>query len=160
MAKIKIVDATQELIDDLKGRIREADVRECYAASGTAAADAMQKGFECSKFCLVALADDVPFIAFGVAAKAILGTKGTPWLLGTEAMRYREIRTEVKSKSKKVIEVMLQHFDSLENYVDNDNRVSIAWLKACGFKVEDPEIYGVGRELFRRFHLSKGDTNV
>jgi len=58
MAKTNVVPATQELVDLLKGRLREADIKEVFAASGEDADRALQLGFQLSEFCYIGLLND------------------------------------------------------------------------------------------------------
>ena len=158
-SKVKVVKATQDLIDQLKGNLREADERECWATSHTHADDAVQKGFERSLLCWAGLYEEKPFCCFGVAAASLLGNTGVPWLLGTEDVK--KAAYEVKYKAKEYINIMLEHFDYLENWIDARNKVSIKWLKHCGFEMfETPAPYGVDGLLFHRFWKKKESQYV
>lgn len=156
MVDFKVVKATQELIDHMKGRIRDIDDFECYAAVDLPGDVALQVSYKMSSRCWVGIIDEIPFCAFGVAT--VHETKGSPWLLG--AKNFKDAWAFTLRVSKKHIQEMLDPYVFLENYVHVTNKGSIKWLKWCGFTVETAEPYGVKRDLFHRFWLRRGGYYV
>jgi len=150
----EVVEATQELIDKLKGRLRHEDEQECWAMAHVSADEGLQQSFESAHKCWVALWKGEPILAFGVGAGAsLLRFRGTPWLLGTEKMK--EVKVAFLRESRRFIAEMLEPFEMLENWVDVRNRVSILWLKWCGFTMDKPEPFGPDNRLFMRFYMYK-----
>lgn len=152
--RTKVVPATQELINKLKGNLRKEDNRECLAMSGCSADISIQRGFERSMFCWVGMYDDEPVCVFGVVAtSSVLRYKGIPWMLGTDAVP--KVKMQVLRRSRKYVEKMLEPFQVLENWVDKRNTASKRWLKWCGFTIEKAEVFGMKGELFHRFWMKK-----
>jgi hypothetical protein len=99
--------------------------------------------------------DGEPIAIWGVAPfGSWLGDKGSPWLLGSDRMK--EVSIIGARVSQPFVLEMLSMFTMLENYVSNDNKLSIRWLRWCGFKMDHPEPFGLERKLFRRFWMKKG----
>ena len=131
-----VVPATQELIDQLKGKLRIADEIECQALCGLSADDALQDGFEKSLQSWVGMMDEEPILAFGVASPALISDTGIPWMLATDNIS--KVGMAVIRRSKKYVRAMLDLFPKLENFVDAENAVSIRWLAWCGFMIAPP----------------------
>lgn len=153
MAKIKTVEATQDLIDRLKGHLRKADNDECMAGSGGSADEAMQTGFEVSKWCKVFMADETPVCVFGVAPLTMLSETGVPWMLGTDLVR--RYPRAIVVLGKMYVKLMLKDYIRLENFVHIENNIAIKWLKNCGFEFDGAKPYGVKKELFHKFFISR-----
>lgn len=153
--KIRIVQAQHHHVHALANRLREIDLREIAAFSGSGPLKALSRGLKCSDICLVAeTRDGDPLVMFGVAPLSMATNSGVPWLLGTDqALDYPR---EFLVWGKRYAQAMAERYDSLMNYVHTENRVSIRWLKAIGFTVEDETvIVGKAREPFHRFHLER-----
>ena len=149
----RTVQATQEHIDFLIGKLRDTDDKECWAAIRKTADQNLQLGFDRSSLCWAILKGEEPIGCFGVAPTSLLSNKGVPWLLATpelEKISYNFLR-----QSKEHVHRMLHMFDRLENWVDVDNEIATKWLRWCGFNMEDPKVYGFGKKMFRRFWLDR-----
>ena len=159
-SKVMIVKATQDHIDSLTGRLREADKRELYDAFAMDADYGLRISFENSRMCWVGIEikTGIPFCAFGVYAISSLSTEAEPWLLGTDAMGRLSI--SALRESKKYVQKMLKPFELLHNYVDCRNTVSINWLKWCGFTMEDPRPFGTKCRMFSRFYLKNDNKTI
>lgn len=154
MAKTNVVPATQELVDLLKGRLREADIKEVFAASGEDADRALQLGFQLSELCYVGLLDDRPVTCFGARRTSMVSDRGIVWLLGTDEL-VRVKRTFVK-QSMGYVDILSNAFPVLENWVDIRNEFSIKWLRWCGFQfAEKPEPFGKFKLPFYHFWLRR-----
>jgi hypothetical protein len=125
------------------------------AASGYNADEGLQKGFNNSKACWIGMLGRDPVCCFGVAPYSVLGDKGSPWMLGTDGIKDREASRCVRLLSRYYIEKMLECFPILENYVDARNTISIKWLKWCGFNFDEAKPFGINKELFYRFWMTK-----
>jgi hypothetical protein len=142
--RIEVVVAAQDLIDQLKGRLRIVDQFEAAKIFGCMADDGLQDSFVHSLKCWVALYDGVPFAAFGVVPD---GETGIPWLVGTPMLDKCSL-TLVRECKWRVM-AMLGTFKRLENYIWVGNSKSVRWLTYCGFRVETP-IDGVMRFHYER----------
>lgn len=154
LVKTAVVPATRKMIDNMVGRLREADHEECMASNGCSADTGLRRSFETSDVCWVATLDGQPVFAFGVSRTSILCGTGHPWLLGTDGIL--KVGRETVRQSKRYVQEMLSRVDMLENWVDNRNTVSIKWLKWCGFKFDKAAPFGIKQKMFRRFYMMNG----
>ena len=155
MGRVKVVPATLDHVHQLGPNLRAEDDRECIAASGKIAYDALLTGLENSDWCYTALGDGVPIAIFGVApmGSTLLSKIGVPWMLGSDDIRNFSKETVVLGKL--YTKRMIDSYNKLENYVDARNKVAIKWIKNCGYTVEDPIPYGLNGELFHHFFLER-----
>lgn len=144
---------TQEHVDKLQGRLRAEDQQEVYAMSLRSAEEGLRMGLKYSTMAWTIMAEDRPVGCFGVVSASLLSGVGVPWMLGTDEIR--RIRYAVLRESKAYVQMMLDPFDMLENWVDVRNKVSINWLRWCGFTLDPPTKYGLQGELFHRFWMKK-----
>lgn len=133
--------------------MRDIDRKELYLAGGWEPLEAMQQSFNASVHCRCIEADGVPVAVFGVRRPFILSPKGLIWLLGTKD--FVKIKKSFVKSSKKYIDECFDYASSLENYVWIENKLSIRWLKWCGFKFDEPKPYGLKKELFLHFYKEK-----
>jgi len=153
--KTEIVQATQELIDAMKGKLRKVDELEVRATSGKSADEALQYGFDKSDLCWILLADNRPVAAFGVCPMSTLGLAGIPWLLATEDLP--KFTKEVVRLSKPYIMKMLEKYATITNWSDERNTIARRWLKWCGFTFDTgPSEYGIERRKFTQFFAERG----
>lgn len=151
----RIVPATQEDLDRLKGRFREADKEEVYAMSGRDIDSAAQHGFKTSELCWIGLWDNDPIAIFGCRRHSILSDEGTPWLLGTDRIREPGIKEAFIAANSPYIKIMLESFDYLENFVDARNIIAVKWLQRLGFTIEPAMPMGFLKMPFHRFWLRR-----
>lgn len=155
MEKAKVVLATQELVDSLKGRFRKSDADEVYAMSGRVIDKAVDD-WNKSELCWVGIWEDDPVTVFGVRRVSMLSDEGTPWLLGTDRIFEKAIKRRFIELSIPYVYLeMLRRFDYLENFVDARNLKSIRWLKMIGFTVEEAKPMGHLNVPFHRFWLRR-----
>lgn len=149
MATYRVVPSVEADIELLKGRLRAADVLEISAMFEGTADEALAVSYKNSTLCWTVFVDGNPEFVFGV----VPGKPGTgiPWLLGTDAVSKASLR--IVRHSKEYVGKMLEKYPHLENFVDVKNELSKAWLKWCGFTIEEPVAYGLKGELFHRFHM-------
>lgn len=148
-AKVEFVEATQEHIDGMKGNLREADKRSCYAAMRRTADECLQKAFDTASMCWVVLVDGIPTACWGVVEnKTVLVSSGFVWLFATDGIG--EISYRAARHSKRFVKKMLEKFGYLETWVDTRNKLSLGWLSWCGFKAGRERAVGSDNVLFRR----------
>ena len=135
--------------------MRQADREEVMASHGHIPMQSLLLGMRRSDQTITAVSPDgVPLVIFGVANKSLLTDVGVPWLLGCdEALKYRR---HFMIDVAKVLEIMLEKYSMLENYVHVRNRVSVNWLKRMGFKMDDPVLFINSGEYFMRFYMERG----
>ena len=147
--RVNVVPTLQSHVDQMQGHLRKADRDECWALAHVSAKEGLKCSFNDSALCWTGLYKGKPCICFGVAPMVRLSKKGQPWLLGTEEIRY--FKYEMAKRSKMYVAKMFERFDVLENWVDSRNKISIEWLKWCGFNIEPAIYYGVEGKKFHRF---------
>lgn len=135
----------------LRGRLREADQTELFRSSGKEPDQVILQAWSLSTYNRTICLNKVPIAIFGVAPVAVM--LGSPWMVGSDAMKKPAVRMFIARNSEKYIRQMLAHYPNLLNFVDVDNDLSIKWLKWCGFKFYGPERYGPFGFHFYRFQM-------
>ena len=131
---IQIVDATEEHVAMMCARgIRRADHIEALRMTGADGEIILHESFCMSKGrrCTIFYRGEA-WAMFGVA-DTILGNTATPWFIAVEGIEAHWFK--VAKYSRKIIQVMLNEYPFLENYVDVENTASIRWLQWLGFNI-------------------------
>ena len=140
---------TKQLIDELTYKMRDQDVNELKAAHDKSIYEVLIESIEVSRYA------DIVFIdgdLVGIIGLRDMSKFSVPWFLGTDFVNVH--RKVFMRESKKIIDSMPP---KLLNMVHAENKVSIRWLKALGFTLDDPITVGEN-ELFHTFH--RGFENV
>lgn len=130
-------------------KIRQADVDEIDASVGLSPEMAIKRSLELSSLSWSAVTTDGPLCVFGIAPSSILTGYGIPWLMATdliEPYQFAFLRL-----NRHYIGIMRRSFPRQLNYVDDRHEAAKRWLGWLGFKLNDPEPYGVKGLPFRRF---------
>ena len=151
---VKVRRARAEDIPLIAADVRSADREEFLAASLSTPEQVMQRGMAMSEFCFTGTVDGVPVVMFGVAAAAVLGAQGHPWLIGTNGLE--KVALRFLYNCPRYLRKMRKRFVMLWNYVDARNTVAITWLKWMGFTIEEPKPTGIMKKPFHRFWM-QGD---
>jgi hypothetical protein len=156
-----VVPAAPEHIPAIARDMREADRREIWASHRHTPEEALEYALERSDLawtCLLSApaagadaspVDGTPTFMWGAARLgSIITLKGSPWLLGTDAIR--KVQLEFLRQCPAFVERMNRRFPRLENFVHAENALSIRWLKWCGFTLEEeaPEVIN-GEDFFQ-----------
>lgn len=138
--------------DDIKFLVRkglrEVDVRECYRMSGRGPIVSLWDGYIYSDLCFVGEHDGEVFAVGGVAGKSLINKGGIVWLLGTDNLD--SVWYSFAKESRRIIDVLLEEYGTLENMVDATNKKTIRWLKWLGFQCDPITLSPFGHP-FRRF---------
>lgn len=136
MSVWRIIPADAAHIAPIAADMREADRREVWASHRHEPEQALAASLERSDLAWTCLVDDVPAFMWGAARQGSLITlTGSPWLLATPRMDM--VRQDFLRRSRFYVERMQARFPRLENHVHAANRLSLRWLKWCGFSVAD-----------------------
>ena len=149
--RYEMVPATLEHALELAENMREADVREVWAAAHYTPEQAALFSLEASRDATTGLADGRVVCMFGAGAAAIISTTGVPWLLTTDLVD-RHARVFLR-KNKRVVEEMRDRYPLLRNHVDERNIAAIRWLRWLGFSILPSEPFGVEDLLFHSFEM-------
>lgn len=141
-------------IDKMKNKLREADVKEIWASHHRTPEEALKICVEDTMFSLT-VQNGVPICMFGFNATEVLGQRATVWMLATNDLE--KIQKRFLRNCRRFVEIMLEFYPYLENWVHTDNKKSIQWLKFLGATVEKAQPYGVEGELFHHFYFLRKD---
>lgn len=149
---LRIETATQDHVTEILPHLRASDRREVRRAVGyvdKAIRDSVRDSYEAYAF----IVDGRVVCLAGVCVKNLLAGSAIPWMVGTdELLKYSKTLCR---NNRKFLDKWLQVFEKLENFVDNDNKITQKWLKWLGFELEEPQQYGKLGHLFRRFHRER-----
>lgn len=146
----------KSVIEDVKylsERLRQSDLEEIWASNHLCADSALHLSYFRSLVCLTVVYGQEPVCMFGVCPQTLLGNKGVVWMLGSDALTKHSLR--LARHSRKFIAMFLDLYSVIFNYVHDKNKESIAWLKMCGAKINDPAPYGLEQENFRFFSFER-----
>lgn len=149
MAEVVIRPAQHEDVPELAGRLRPADLAEIQACGFDDPVRALRLTLRNSTHAWTATADGQVVCMLGVGALSVLCGEGSPWLMGTSAMRGRS----VMRNTGPYIAAMLRAYPVLRNHVHARNTTAVAWLRRIGFTVRDAEPYGPRGEMFHPFEM-------
>lgn len=152
MMRVEIREATADDIPALAAGMRQADRDEVEASHGwTDPAFALAESLAFSTRAWTGLIDEEPVCMFGVGPLSILGGRGSPWMLGTDALARRP-RTFLR-RCRPCVEAMLSVYPWLENYVDDRNVLSKKWLAWLGFTLAAGTVTMRSGAQFRHFEM-------
>ena len=144
---------TPEAIKIIADNMREEDVKEVWASGRFTPIEALELSIESSDKSVVVYDDDVPLAALGIVLRDFLSGVGVPWLLSAkQALKHKRQFLEL---SPPVIDEMMEMCSKLVNHVHTENKLTIRWLKWCGFTIEDPKPIRTTGELFHRFTMER-----
>lgn len=141
MLDYSVHPAASEHILHLAANMRTADRREVWAAHRQTPFEALALSLDSSERAWTAFIDGQPALMWGVARERglIHRAQGIPWLLATDELE-RQAAREFIRQSRDYVRRMQAGFRRLENYVHAANKVSIRWLKWCGFRLADQPV--------------------
>ena len=148
---IVVRHSTKKDVEYLKDHLRKSDIEEIWASNHVTPAEALEKGLDKSVFCCTVLNGN-PIAMFGIVPETVLGHKATVWFLASDDLK--SIKRRFLRHSRRFIDMMLEFYPFIQNYVDDRNTDSIEWLKFCGARIKSPEAYGIDKKLFRYFYFN------
>lgn len=150
--KITVMEATADHAALLVPRIRLADRKEIYAASGRRVEAKIFDALDHSDMAWSGWAGDTVHVIFGVARLSFAGTAAQPWLIASSGIEDHQIA--FLRRCRRYARQMLTVADRLENFVDRRNHVAIDWLRWVGFTIDpEPAPYGPWGRPFLRFWM-------
>ena len=153
MSKPKLIhgiELTQEHIDYLKTRLRPSDIVEIRGL-GVEPNEALQVSFDHSVLKWCSTYKGRPMAAYGcVPIGSLLSNAGAVWMLGTTDLEKKTAQIATAKKGINYINIMLDGFDVITNYVHAENTLSLKWLKWMGFRIDKPRKIGINGEFYCR----------
>lgn len=144
---------TDEHVRHVAENMRSCDAEEVRLSHGHDPLTALQTSVNITEEPITVLSPDgVPLTIMGIIPKHLLSDTGIIWMLGCDdALRFRRhFLTDVP----KVLDIWLERYKMLENYVHVLNTVTVNWLDRLGFEFDEPFNLHNGAS-FVRFHMEK-----
>jgi len=148
---IEIRDIEPQDIDELVRNMRQADRDEVKASTNLPLRSVIDHSIRLSSYSKAGLVNGELACLWGVCPISILSSKGSPWLLATPVIE--QYPMAFLRRCKPYIKKFKELYSSMENYVDVRNTVAIHWLKWMGFKMEEPQAWGVQGLDFHKFTM-------
>jgi hypothetical protein len=89
----------------------------------------------------------------GIAPQSLLADRAIIWLLGTEGIRKAGCR--FARLCRPYIQLFLEYYPVLENWVDSRYTVAVRWLKWCGADMEPAKPFGPDGVPFHHFEFRR-----
>ena len=152
MVNIEVADATDEHCIFIAEHIREQDLKEITSSMPLTAYEIIKSSVNFSKEPKTLLLNNEPAVIGGIGSISIADSRhGVPWLLSTAAVQIYPL--VFIRQIKRYFSTQRHHYDFLENYVHEDNDVSIRFIQVMGYKLEDKaKPFGWKQENFYRFY--------
>jgi len=147
--RIQIMPATGEHALILADNLREGDRREIEIC-GLTPKRAIWRSLRNSLYADAVFLDGELALIFGLCG-SFISNVGQPWMLTTPVVAKRPI-TFVKV-GRQQVQKMLEWRSELVGYVDATYHEACGYLITCGFKLDDPEPFGINNAPFRRYHI-------
>jgi hypothetical protein len=151
-----VTPATVEHLEDMRGRIRAADIAEFEALFEGDIFDNLRTGLNVSSKSWAGVLDGRVICVCGVAPISDMPNSGAVWLVGTDDLEHNALG--FLRRSRKVLKEMLGIFPHLWNFADARNFKALQWLEWLGFSIREPIPYGPYGYLFHLFEI--GEPNV
>jgi hypothetical protein len=137
----------------MKRIIRNEDRIELEASSGKSYEDIIDKTRDMTDTAFAGYYDGKLVAIFGVRTLSILTKTGAIWMFGT---KHLPVHQRVFARHcKKCVEVMLEDYKKVFNYIDHRNTMVIRWLKWLNFTFEEAKPYGPKKVPFYKFYMEK-----
>lgn len=133
--------------------LRQADIDEIWASHHLLPLEAMMKSYDSSLTCLSACINEEPFAMFGCTPENFISSKGLIWMLATN--RIAEVKSEFYKYSRFFVDILLEDYPLLYNYVDARNTRSIIWLKRIGAEIKEAKPHGMDGLPFHYFSFTR-----
>ena len=144
-------DVSYNDILDLSEDMRDEEVEEVWAASGSYPLEAIFRSVERSKESFVAKQDGEVLCIGGLQVNSPLANSAVPWLLTTNKMKTNP--RALIYFSRKITKDWRKQYKVLSNYVDSRYSQSLRWARGVGFDVFEAEPFGPFDMPFNRIEM-------
>lgn len=149
---LKLVPATDEHWAELAEKMREEVVAEVWESHSLLPAD-MQAEIGGS-YDVTALVYDGELLGItGITPETLWSDIGCPWFLTTSAAEKRPLA--VCKATKAFIDLWLNDYSVLRNWVDARFERAVAWAKWAGFTVGEAEVINDAGAKFHRIEMRR-----
>lgn len=129
---ITVRPSTIEDVEYLKDKLKKSDVDEVWTSHRHTPEEALKLSLERSFMCLTVDDNGEPVAMFGINPETILGNRAVIWFLSSEKLKYMKIR--FLRHCKHFVNIFLNQYGYLYNFVDRRNVDTINWLEFIGAK--------------------------
>ncbi len=147
--------STMADVEYLSTRLRESDREEILASNNVKPYEALSIGLKESVLCLTVENNKEVIFMFGINAEDLTSNHAIIWMLASD--KIDSIQHRFLRHSRRFINIFLDMYPNLENYVAKKNVKSLEWLRRCGAIIEQEIPYGIEAELFHRFTFKRGN---
>jgi len=149
--EVKVVTATRNHAHAMAPHMRKKDAAEVWAAYHHCPKEALVRSLRASTSAWTVLVDGTPVMMFGVGSFNLLDCQGHPWLLATD--KIRNLGTRIIRGTRKYLDIMLEMYPELVNYVDARQTSTLRWLRWCGFSIHEAQDFGAEGLPFHKVTL-------
>lgn len=144
--------------ESIGSRMRDADRAEIWASSQLEPIKALQLSRRFSEDVWTCTVDGIPEVMLGVLRTSHLPERGSPWLLGTDAVT--KYPRQLLASGYHLVPQLLSKYKVLRNAVDDRNDASKRFLIRLGFRLGEPYPVFPSGVLFRPFEMRLEDDYV
>ena len=135
----------------MKRIMRDEDRRELEASSGKRFEDIVDKTRDVTDFAVAGYCDGKLIAIFGVRRITAVTKTGAIWMFGTKFLPKN--KKVFLKHCRRCVQVMLENYPLVYNYIDERNTMIINWLKWLGFTFEEAKPYGPQGLPFYKFYM-------
>lgn len=133
--------------------LRKSDREEVWCSHNYNSLTAMDLSLKNSIMAFTIELNGIAIGAFGCVSDNIMGNKASIWFLSTDAIN--KLKIKFLRNNRRFIDMMLEVYPYLYNWVDARNDKSIAWIKFLGGNIKEAIPYGVENKLFHYFTFTR-----
>ena len=149
----KVRDAEIKDVFELAPNMRKADKKEIWRSHHHTPEQALLYGYTNSVLCYTVERNESPIAMFGVVPESLLSDKAYLWLLGSPELK--KVKKSFMKQSRYFVNLMLEHYPLLFNFVDIENWASIRWLTWLKCEWGIIKHYGVEQQSFQYFQFRR-----
>lgn len=142
---------TEEDVEYLIEHVRPEDAAELDALDGSTIRESLEETPDLLNCSQVWEVNGKPVAIFGVTRQTGPMSVGVIWLLGTT--EFHKYTMKFARYCKEVFERMIAGYSYVFNYIHEENKVSIEWLKWLGFRIYDGQPVGHKGAIFHKFEM-------
>lgn len=140
-------------VDFLAGRLSQGDADEIWASHHLTPKEGLELSFRIALVSLTVESNNEIICMLGVNPRNLLDNEAMIWMVVSTS--FKKIGIPFLWKSKDFVNIFLQSYQRLYNYVDTRHSESLRWLKFIGAKIDAPKPYGLDGLPFHYFSFER-----
>lgn len=150
MSRYAYVEPTEELMFELVSNLRKSDYDELNALHDDPDYLAIIRDcVERSEETYMGVDSEGVVLCYGVGSHPQYPQIGIPWMLGTARVNNHPRQVLIDGRER--VRDWRVRYSFMYNFVYEKNLKTKSWLRRIGFRLEEPEPFGVKGEPFRKF---------